>query len=378
MAKRSIHDDDLDEDDYGDLDDDDDDVGEGEGLFARGLSKPMVTFIVVIVVFVAAVLGTLLYYNLGEGTVQGVVLTPPSRADDLFTFAYSIQTDHGLATGSATFLAQTGGQTTYTRDFDVNPGGGQLQVHADDFVIGNGEYTFRLQFKGFEGRSNYTIGVVDHTNFVVTSVRVDSRLVYPDNLKVGALQISVNFFSDQANNIYALTPENTSISVKISKNGVQDGPLINQRVDGSPYRNFNVTPTLGAGNYTVNVTFTNNWVRSDSAYQTLYDQNRTYVHNKPTACVSPTTYKANNANGYTITVDGSCSTDDTGVSRYNWDFATGAGEVSNGSSPFETWTFPSTPRTYTCQLRVQDIGIPGVPESEQDGFVEFTVQVSFL
>jgi hypothetical protein len=128
----------------------------------------------------------------------------------------------------------------------------------------------------------------------------------------------------------------------------------------------------------VNVTFTNNWVRSDSAVQTLWHENRSYVHNKPFACVNPTSYKANNANSYTITTDASCSTDDVGISQYSWDFRFNQQIITNGSSPYETITFPSTPRSYTCTLFVLDVGIPGVPNSGEEWNVTFIVTVSFL
>jgi len=370
VARRSIYDEDL-EEDFGDDELDD------EGLLPEGFSKQTWAFIVAVLVVLAAVFGTLVYFNVGEGTVQGVTLTPPSRSDDLYTFAYTIQTDRGLATGQAMLIVSRDGETTYTREFNVQPGGGALQLRANDFVAGNGEYTFRLQFEGFEARSNYTIGTPDYTNFVVTSIRVDTGLAYPDAGRIGVLSISVNFFSDQAADIYALSPLNTSVNIRITKNNVQDGPVITQRVDRLPYKNFEVTPTLGFGNYTVNVTYNNNWVRPDSAYQTLYHENRSYIHNKPLACVSPTFYQANNANGYTITTDGSCSSDDNGIAQFAWDF--GLGEtITNGTSPYETVTFPSTPKTYDCLLTVTDIGVPGVPYSGRDWNVSFQVRVSYL
>lgn len=371
MAKRSIHDDDLDEALGADLDD----LGD-EGLVGDGFSKQVWVFIIAILVFLTAVGGLLVYYNVGEGSVTGVNLTEPSRSGDLFTFAYSIQTDRGLATGQATFLVTWEGETTYTRDFEVNPGGGSFSVHAEDFVEGNGPYTFRLQYGGYEGRSEYTIGTPDHTNFIVTSIRVDTGLYYPDNGGVGALLISVNFFSDQLANVYAQAPENTSISVRISKNGVADGPPIGYRVDGQSYRNFNVTPALGAGNYTVNVTFTNNWVRSDSAFQTLYDQSRTFIHNKPVACVSQNQYVANPSNGYTVTFDASCSSDDLGISQFTWT-PEGEPSITNGSSPYETVSYAGKlPGTYPWTVEVLDTGIPGVPGSEQFSVKAFSVRVS--
>lgn len=376
MAKRSIHDDDLDED----LGDGLDDLGD-EGLVGDGFSKQVWAFIIATLVVLGTILGLLVYYNVGEGAVTGVTLTEPSRSDDVFTFAYSIQTDRGLASGEATFLASWEGQSTYSRTFTVNPGGGSLVVKAEDFVWGNGEYTFRLQYGGFEGKSNYTIGIPDKTNFIVTSIRTDTRLYYPPNERTGILLISVNFLSYQATeendtDIYANSPENTSILVRITKNGVQDGPPIEYRVDGQSYRNFNVTPSLGAGNYTVNVTYTNNWVRPDSSFKTLYHQNRTFIHNKPTACVSQAQYEANPSNGYTVTFDGSCSSDDLGISQFTW--SPGFGDpITNGTSPYETVNYSGKlPGLYDCSLEVLDTGIPGVEGSEQPDLVTFKVHVS--
>ncbi len=372
MAKRSIYDDDLDDEglDAADIDE--------EGLLPEGFSKQMWAFIIAVVVVLGSIVGALLWFNVGEGMVTGVDLTPASRSEDLFTFAYTINTDRGLATGPATLIVTRDGESTYTRDFNVQPGGGRIDLRADEFVTGNGEYVFRLQYKGFEGKSNYTIGTPDRTNFIVTSIRVDTGLQYPDDLRIAALSISVNFFSDEPASLYALAPLNSSVSVRITKNGVQDGPIIEQRVDKLPFKNFNVTPNLGPGNYSVNVTYHNKWVRSDSAYDTLYHQNVSYIHDRPFACVDPTFYSATSANGYTITTDASCSSDDMGIAQYNWDFKFNEQVISNGSSPYETITFPSTPRTYTCKLEVLDVGIPGVENTAQAWNVSFQVRVSFV
>jgi hypothetical protein len=356
---RSIHDGDLHEDEP----------------TAEGLSRATLATIVAVIVVLAALGGAIFYFST-EGSVTGVTLTEPSRNEDLLTFAFTISTDHGYASGGALFSAVYNDTVVYTRAVPVEAGAGRVDVHFRDFVFGNGNYTFHLTYKGVTGTTSYAIGIEDHTEFIVTAIRVDAGLVYPDDGKIGAIGVTIHFLSDLGKLRYAAAPPGANITYRVLKNGIsQDAAAIERTVAGRTTLAFNYTPTLGLGNYTIEVTYHNAWVNSTSPIVMLMATNATYLHNRPTACTTAQTYHGTSSNS-TVTVDGSCSSDDGAIVQYTWEFGDGSSPVTSGSSPIETHTFPSQGgRTYTGTLTVQDNG-PGI--LAQDASSMFTVQITFF
>lgn len=341
---RSIHDDDLHQDEeQGDL---------------EGLKKSTMVAIVAVLLVLGSLGGVLLYFSTGEGDVTGVTLTPPSVSGEVLTFAYTIATTRALASGSGTLTVTHGGETELERSIAVSGGGGRIDVKFSDFAVGNGEYLFRLVYKGQQATSNYTLGIPDRTNFIVTAVEAIVANETWVREREGAISFTANFLSDAALNIFARAPVGSTIDVRVLKNGVQDSNTT-RGVEGLTYLHLVLEVGFGPGNYTVELAFHNQWVKSDSPIKTLADSNQTFIHNKPTACVNPTSYHGNNANNFTITADASCSSDDEPpIVDWHWIFNDGSSppEVSSAPSALETHQFPSSvgSRSYTCTLIVFD------------------------
>jgi hypothetical protein len=355
---RSIHDEDFE--------------GAGDLDAVEGLGQSTKVAIVAVLLALAGIGGALLYFSVGEGDVTNVFLTAPSDNGDVLTFAYTISTTRALADGTGTFTVALDGTQELSRPVAVRGGGGRIDVKFSDFVVGNGDYQFRLEYKGRQGASNFTIGTLDHTDFIVTAIRVDATSQWGSDNRTGMINFNLNFFSDLENGFYARAPPGSTFNLTVLKNGVRDGPTITRGADGLVKVHLLVEVSLGPGNYTVDVTFNNQWVKDTAPIKTLTGNNMTFVHNKPRACVNPTTYHGNNANGYNITADGSCSTDDLAIVQYNWDFGDGTPVVSSGTIPLEAHTFPASTvtRTYTCTLTVSDAFVDG------DDSTTFTVTTS--
>ncbi len=334
----------------------DDDVLEEEDA-AGVLSRRTFVAIVVILVVLSATGLLLLLFTVDEGGVTGVALTQPSRSGDLLTFAYTVTTDRASATGPAALAVLFTGTTVYSRTVDVRGGGGRLDVHLGDFVVGNGNYTFNLDYKGVRGTSRYEIGVPDRTNFIVTSV--GTYLVndtWVGDGHTGALQYTANFYSDEAGGFQAPAPPGSTLVLQLKKNAFPDGQPITLAVEGRTFLTRTLNVSLGPGNYTVDTVFTNQWVKSDSALKTLTRSNLSFVHNKPYACMVAPSYHGNNANNFTITADASCSHDDIAIVQYSWLFGDGTGLVTNNAIPTETHQYPASQltRTYTATVTVTD------------------------
>jgi hypothetical protein len=137
---------------------------------------------------------------------------------------------------------------------------------------------------------------------------------------------------------------------------VRDGPTISRGTEGLVTVHLLLPVALGPGNYTVDVVFNNQWVKDSAAIKTLTGNNVTFIHNKPKACVNPTTYHGTAANSSTITADASCASDDIAIADYKWDFADSTPVVSSGTTPTENHQFPQSTvtRTFTCTLIVED------------------------
>lgn len=341
---RSIHDEDLDEDaEHGDL---------------EGLKRSTKVALVAVLLVLGSLGGVLVYFSTGEGDVTGVTLTPPSVSSEILTFAYTVATTRALAAGSATLTVTHDGATELERAIPVNGGGGRIDVKFGDFAVGNGEYLFRLVYKGQQATSNYTLGIPDRTNFIVTAVDAIVANETWINGREGAISFTANFLSDAAMNIFARAPVGSTIDVRVFKNGVQDSNTT-RGVEGLTYLHLVLEVGFGPGNYSVELAFHNQWVKSDSPIKTLTDSNQTFIHNKPTACLNPTSYHGNNANNFTITADASCSSDDEPpLVDWHWIFSDvpTPAPVSSAPSALETHQFPSsvTTRTYTCALIVFD------------------------
>lgn len=335
----------------------DDETLEEEEDAAGGLSHRTFVAIVVILVVLSATGLLLLLFTVDEGRVTAVELTQPSRTDDLLTFAYTVTTERATATGPAVLTVLYNGSTAFTRAFDVRGGGGRLDVHLADFVVGNGNYTFNLDYKGVRGTSRYAIGVPDHTNFIVTSV--GTHLVndtWVGDGHTGALQFTANFYSDEVGGFQAPAPPGSTLVIQLKKNAFPDGSPITLAVEGKTFVTRTLNVSLGPGNYSVEATFTNQWVKSDSPLKTITNRDTSFVHNKPYACMVASSYKGNNANNFTVTADASCSHDDIAIVQYSWYFGDGTGVVTNNAIPTETHQYPASTltRTYTATVTVID------------------------
>ncbi len=335
----------------------DEEVLEEEDDAAGVLSRRTFVAIVVVLIVLSATGLLLLLFTVDEGRVTGVELTQPSHSEDLLTFAYTVLTERATATGPATLTVLYNGSTVFTRAVDVRGGGGRLDVHLGEFVVGNGNYTFNLDYKGVRGTSRYELGVPDHTNFIVTSV--GTYLVndtWVGDGHTGALRYTANFYSDELGGYQAPAPPGSTLIIQLKKNAFPDGQPITLAVEGRTFVTQTLNVSLGPGNYTVDTTFTNQWVKNDSPLKTIARSNTSFVHNKPYACIVAPNYHGNNANNFTITADASCSHDDIAIVTYNWLFGDGTGEVTNFGTPTETHQYPPSTltRTYTATVTVYD------------------------
>jgi hypothetical protein len=348
-------------------------------------SKKTMTMLIVVVLVVGGVAGTIILFSVDEGGAQSVTLTGPSQTDDLLTFAYTIRTDRAPATGPTTLTIMYDGATVHSRTFPAAGGGGRIDVHLVEFAVGNGDYLFKLQYKDKTGTSTFTIGTPDTTNFLVTAIGAPSvppgaqaattvyGAVEAGDPHIGVIAYSVYFFSDITANLQTKAPPGSMLAMQVSKNGVAIDNVLNVSVEGKLFYTHNFTVgSAGPGNYTVDATFTNQWVKLDSPIKTLTLSNKTFVQNKPYACVVGSPYHGNNANSFTITADASCSHDDLAITQYTWSFGDGTPPVTNGAIPTETHTFPSSAvlRTYTGSVCAYDANSDG-PDC-----VDFTVTTS--
>lgn len=336
---------------------DEDVLEEAEGDAAGTLSRRTFVAIVVVLVVLSATGLILLLFTVDEGRVTSVDLTQPSRSLDLLTFAYTVSTERASATGQATLTVLFNGSTAFTRPVDVRGGGGRLDVHLADFVEGNGNYTFNLDYKGVRATARYEIGIPDRTNFIVTSVSTYLKNdTWVGDGHTGALQFTANFYSDEAGGFQAPAPPNSSLVIQLKKNAFPDGQPITLAVEGKTFLTTTLNVSLGPGNYTVETTFTNQWVKGTSSLKTLTDSNSSFVHNKPYACIAGQNYHGNNANNFTIVADASCSHDDIAIVTYNWLFGDGTAEVTNFGIPTEAHQYPASTftRTYTATVTVYD------------------------
>lgn len=347
---------------------DDDELQDAQEL-AAGFSRRTLVIIVGILVVMGSVGALLIVYTVDEGQALSVDLTAPSRNDDILTFAYTIHTERAGASGPATFSVVHEGTVEHTRTVTPEGGGGRVDIRFRDFVVGNGDYEFRLDYKGVRGTTNYTIGTPDRTNFIVTALRVDATSTWVgSDLHTGAIQFSLWLFSDIDTGVQAQAPPNASFTLQVNKNGFPDGLPVLQGVEGKAYVSRILNVSLGPGNYTVDLTFTNQWVKDTAAIKTLTGTNKTFVHNKPRACVVGSPYHGNNANNFTITADASCSTDDIAIVQYNWAFGDSTPIVTNNAIPTETHQFPASTltRSYTGSVEVID-------SNGESDFASFTV-----
>jgi hypothetical protein len=347
-------------------------------------SKKTMTMLIVVLVVVGAVAGVIVLFSVDEGAAQSVVLTGPSRTDDLLTFAYTIKTDRAPATGATALTITHDGATVHSRSFAAGGGGGRIDVHLAEFTVANGDYLFKLQYKDRTGTATYTIGTPETTNFIVTAIGAPSvppgaeaaTTVYGaggGDAHIGAIAYSVYFFSDISANLQTKAPPGSMLAMQVSKNGIAIDVPLNVSVEGKTFYTHNFT--VGAaepGNFTVDATFTNQWVKPDSPIKTLTLSNRTFVQNRPYACVVGSPYHGNNANSYTITADASCSHDDIAIVQFTWYFGDNTQPVTNGAIPTETHTYPSSTisRSYTGSVCAYDT------HSGEPDCVDFTVTTS--
>ncbi len=345
MAK-SIHDDDILGDNEAEVD------GELIGAFSR----KTLTVIIASLVVVAAVGVVLLLYTVDEGGVASVQLTGPSRSDDILTFAYTIRTERASATGKCDLTVLYDGATVLTRSFNAAGGGGRLDVRFAEFVVGNGEYTFRLDYRGTRGTASFTLPPGEPDSVVTALVSNAQNETWVDDGHIGAIQYSVYFYSDIAAGNQTRAPPGSYVVLQLSKNSFADGPPINISVEGKTFFTRTLNISLGPGFYAVDATFTNQWVRPDAEVKTITLRNTTFVHNKPYACVVGSPYHGNNANGFTITADASCSRDDIAIVQYTWEFGDGSPPVTNGAIPTEAHAYPPSTlsRSYTGSVSVYD------------------------
>jgi hypothetical protein len=381
-VSRSIHDEELLHDHDEELLHDHDDAGGGGGLGA--FSQKTKVMLVAAVVVMGAIAGAIALFTLDEGGAVAVELTPPSRSEDLLTFAYTIRTERAGATGPTTLTVSMGTETLHTRTFAAQGGGGRLDVRLSDFVIGNGEYAFKLAYKDKSTTVRYTIGTPDATNFIVTAIGAPTvppgadtvSVTYVDDGHRGAIFYSVYFFSDIDAGFQTKAPPDSFLTMQVVKNGFPDGGPLNVSVAGLTFYNHIFNVSLGPGNYSVDATFTNQWVKPTAPVKTLSLHNTTFVQNKPYACVGGP-YHGNAANSFTITADASCSHDDIGIAIYTWDFGDGTPVVTNGQIPTEGHIYPSSTllKTYTGVVCVDD-GMSPVSADPMLLCAEFTVTTS--
>ena len=349
----------------------DEDVLEEEEDAAGTLSRRTFVAIVVVLVVLSATGVLLLLFTVDEGRVTAVELTQPSRSQDLLTFAYTVSTERASATGQATLTVLFNGSTAFTRPVDVRGGGGRLDVRLADFAVGNGNYTFNLDYKGVRGTARYEIGVPDHTNFIVTSVSTYLKNdTWVGDGHTGALQFSATFYSDEAGGFQAPAPPGSTLVIQLKKNAFPDGQPITLAVEGKTFVTRTLNVSLGPGNYTVETTFTNQWVKATSPLKTFTGSNTSFVHNKPYACIVGTNYRGNNANNFTIVADASCSRDDILIVTYNWNFndPSDPGVVTNFANPTEAHQYPASTFTRTYTATVEVIDSNGVSD-----FIDFQV-----
>lgn len=362
-VSRSIHDEELlhDDEHY-----DEPDAADAAGAFSRKTK----TMIIVALVVVAGLAAGLTFFAVDEGAPVSIELTGPSRSDDLLTFAYTIRTERAAATGPTKLTVSYENSTVYTREFPAGGGGGRVDVRFRDIIWGNGEYQFKLEYKDKSTVARYTVGIPDQTNFIVTAVGAPTEppgaepmaITYVEDGHRAAIYYTVYFFSDINAGFQTRAPPDTFLRMQVSKNGFPDGAPLNVSVAGLTFYTHIFNVSLGPGNYTIDATFTNQWVRADSPIAQFQLSNRTFVQNKPYACVGGP-YHGNNANGYNITADASCSHDDIAIVMYTWSFGDGTPVVTNGAIPTEGHTYPAIagPREYTGTVCVDDGMSPIAP-----------------
>ena len=341
---------------------------------ASALSRRTFVAIVAVLVVLATTGVLLLLFTVDEGRVTAVELTAPSRSQDLLTFAYTVTTERASATGEGTLTVLLSASTVFTRPVDVRGGGGRLDVHLADFVVGNGNYTFHLDYKGVRGTARYEIGVPERTNFIVTSLSTYLKNeTWVGDGHTGALQFSATFYSDEASGFQAPAPPNSSLVIQLRKNAFPDGSPITLAVEGRTFITRTLNVSLGPGNYSVEATFTNQWVKSNAPIKTFTNSNTSFVHNKPYACTVAQSYHGNNANNFTIVADASCSRDDIAIVQYNWNFndPSDPGVVTNFANPTEAHQYPASTFTRTYTATVEVIDSNGVSD-----FVDFQVTTS--
>ncbi len=360
---RSIHDEELLADEEG-----------AEGLTQAFSRKTLVVLLAVILV-VAAIGVTILVYSVDEGAALSVDLTVPSRSADTVTMAYTIHTERALASGTCTFTVLFGGSPVHTRTFKADSGGGGVTLHFRDFVMGNGDYLFRLEYKGTRGQTNYTIGsVADRTDFIVNGFNQGLANIFVGDGHIGAVQYSAYFYSDAAGTNQTAAPPGSYLLIQLKKNGFPDGQPYNLSTVDKVFLTYTLNVSLGPGNYSVDALFLNQWVKDDAQIKTLTASNTTFVQNAPYACVVGSPYHGNNANNFTITADASCSHDDIAITQYTWDFGDGSPLVTSGTVATVTHQYPRSTIvvTYHGTVSVYDANTP----DPSDGLFTVTTSAS--
>jgi hypothetical protein len=331
-----------------------------EGL-TQAFSRKTLVVLAAVILVVAAIGVTILVFSVDEGAALSIDLTVPSRSGDTVTMAYTIHTERALASGTCTFTVLFNGAAVHTRTFKADSGGGGVTVHFREFVVGNGDYTFRLEYKGARGQTTYTIGSVsDRTDFIVNGLRQGLANIFVGDGHIGAIQYSAYFYSDAALTYQTAAPPDSYLLLQLKKNGYPDGAPYNLSTVDKVFLTRTLNVSLGPGNYSVDALFVNQWVKDDAPIKTLNASNTTFVQNTPYACMVGSPYHGNNANNFTVTADASCSHDDIGIIQYTWDFGDGTPPVTNGAIPTETHQFPSSVavRTYTGTVSVYDAHTP--------------------
>jgi len=283
--------------------------------------------VVVVIILIIVTLWAFVYFTTEVTNISvGLATNDPNNPDDLVVTVLVGASGSASIAGEADLKITLDDEVIYTSKVSINDDGtGTLVLPYHNFVEGNGNYYFQVEYKG------KTSPLAEYKEeHIVESLSITAEVGPVD----GTGQLNLTVFLD-------IEPDDAQISVDEIRN-LDDNSYITTGEDPE-----SVTDTFWeaefpsyseSGNYSITVTLENSRVKSDSDYFKISKTEEFFLNIRPIA-IEEHVVTENTPLSYTVEFDAGDSWNDGSITRFIWDFDGDGSIDADTEDPIVTYTY---------------------------------------